>query len=134
MLAADLSQEFRLDWDDAEILDDDWDDMIAGLRNPPPGAPNRLVLECGTEAGFGEDRDGGISEALKLVERPESSDWDLLGNRMSARPHGRKRFRVIATFSPMWMPTRSNGSTASTDALPRNPLGVSKARRAPTTR
>jgi len=89
MRSIELGRDFLLDWDDAEELDEDWDALLASLETPPPSFPNRLILECGTDAWFGVDGSGGLAEAMAHSESIAAPDWTLLAQRMSARPFGK---------------------------------------------
>ncbi|MEQ9039400.1 MAG: hypothetical protein RIE24_13710 [Silicimonas sp.] len=89
MRSTELGRDFLLDWDDAEELDEDWDTLLASLETPPPSIPNRLILECGTDAWYGVDGSGGLAEAMVQSEGVATPDWSLLAQQMSARPFGK---------------------------------------------
>lgn len=89
MRSVDLGRDFLLDWEDAEPLDMDWDTLLVDLETPPPSVPNRLVLDCGTDAWFGVDGDSGLAEVMANNDNTVEPDWKLLAQRMSARPFGK---------------------------------------------
>lgn len=89
---AELKRDFRLDWDKAEEIQKKWCEIIEELKFE--SIPNRLILEYGTEAWFGEnDHTGnhiGLSTALLDAVSPSGEiDWMQLSNCMSARIRGK---------------------------------------------
>lgn len=88
---AELERDFRLDWDKAEEIQKEWCEIIEELKFE--SIPNRLVLEYGIEAWFGENnhtRYTSLSKALSdAVSQSGKIDWEHLAQKMSARPRGK---------------------------------------------
>lgn len=90
---AELKRDFRLDWDKAEEIEMEWDEIIEELKLE--SIPNRLVLECDTEAWYEENDHTGnhiisLSKALSdAVSQSGKIDWEQLAQKMSARPKGK---------------------------------------------
>lgn len=45
--AREIGRQFSVDWDEAEVLEQDWDGLIGDVGTPPPSFPDRLVLSSG---------------------------------------------------------------------------------------
>lgn len=82
-----LDRQFAVDWETANIIEKNWEEVIEDLATPPPSMPNRLVLECGMHAWESSDRGPGLMELLTAnIDRPQP-DWEALANRLSSRPY-----------------------------------------------
>lgn len=78
-----------VDWDAAEKLTQNWQDLIESLAPEMPTIPNRLVLPCGTDNWFARRNRPGLLELLQEQDTALWPDWKLLADKLSARPLGR---------------------------------------------
>jgi hypothetical protein len=81
-----LSRQFSVDWEAAEVLDECWDDLIAGLARPSPSIPTRLVLPCGMLPWLGKDGRDGQLDLFATEDGIVPADWPKLAAMLSARP------------------------------------------------
>ena len=81
-----FSAPMAVDWEASEPLEASWEEIIASLEPSKPSVPNRLVLPCGRENWFENERGLGLSELLEEnVENP-LPDWKTLKDKLSMRP------------------------------------------------
>ena len=78
--AREIGRQFVVDWDEAEILDQDWQCLLDGLDAPKPSIPDRLVLPCHLEAW-----ETGLLDLLESNHNREQVDWASLAQKMRAR-------------------------------------------------
>ena len=81
-----LSRQYSVDWEAAEVLDESWDDLIAGLVRPSPSIPARLVLPCGMLPWLGKDGREGQLDLFAAEDGIAPADWPKLAAMLSARP------------------------------------------------
>jgi hypothetical protein len=80
-----LSRQFSVDWETAEVLDESWDEIIAGLARPVPTIPTRLILPCGMLPWEGKNGSENPLDLLAEADRSVWADWPKLADRLSAR-------------------------------------------------
>ncbi|MDV7142016.1 hypothetical protein R3X27_04900 [Tropicimonas sp. TH_r6] len=78
-----------VDWDQAEPLAMNWEELIESLEPEKPTVPNRLVLPCGTENWYGRKNRPGLLELLEQEVPALYPNWQLLARKMSNRPFGK---------------------------------------------
>lgn len=80
-----LSRQFSVDWETAEVLDDSWYDLIAGLARPSPSIPARLILPCGMLPWLGKDGRDGQLDLFATEDGIVPADWPKLAAMLSSR-------------------------------------------------
>ena len=70
----------NLDWDQAEILDETWDEIIQRQEAPVVPIPERLVVEASDFNWSDADRDG-LETLLEQAVQSSSPNWMLLAQR-----------------------------------------------------
>ena len=74
-------------FEQAEVDDRSWAEIIESLRRPPPGYPERMVLPCGLGPWFGTmdarsvRPEGGLADLL----RSDGAGWDSLADAIAKR-------------------------------------------------
>lgn len=81
-----LSRQFSVDWETAEVLDESWDEIIAGLARPVPTIPTRLILPCGMLPWLGRDEREGQLDLFAADDGSAPVDWPKFAAMLSARP------------------------------------------------
>ena len=87
--AAEIGRRFMVDWEAANVVEEDWETLIDSLATPPPSIPSRLVLACGMYAWESGSRGPGLTELLEQNVRRRRPDWDGLAMRLASRPYQR---------------------------------------------
>ncbi|RRH70145.1 hypothetical protein [Falsigemmobacter faecalis] len=87
--APDLGRQFRLNWAQAEVCPESWEDLIAKLSTPPVSIPRRMVLEGGTEPWQRTPTSDGLALALHRQSGRPSADWEVLAGLMCRKADGR---------------------------------------------
>jgi len=88
MEARELGRSFTIDWDDAQIDERSWDDIIESLDSKV-SVPSRLVLPCGLEPWQDSERADGLFTLLEKETDRRNPDWDSLAAKLSQRPFGK---------------------------------------------
>jgi hypothetical protein len=83
-----LGQQFSIDWETAVDDERSWDEIIVSLETPPPTFPARLILKCGMRPWEDSNRGPGLSNLLEIERQRETTDWDSIAEKLSARPFG----------------------------------------------
>jgi len=79
-----------VDWEAADALEGEWDEIIAKIPHARPSVPSRLVLPCGIAAWEPQPgRRSGLAQLLaEAAENDRPPDWNRLATAMAARPFG----------------------------------------------
>lgn len=80
MESRDIGRQYTVDWDEAEIIDMDWEPLVASLEAHHPSIPDRLVLPTKIDAW-----QTGLPELLKENVDREIVDWEALAQKMRSR-------------------------------------------------
>ncbi|UWQ23119.1 hypothetical protein [Jannaschia sp. W003] len=70
-------------WEEAEELEESWDEVIANASNPPPSIPARMVLPCSSVAWRGRDGESGLEELLREYRGGHAPGWKEARTRMA---------------------------------------------------
>lgn len=88
MEARELGRSFTIDWDEAQVDERPWDEIIESL-DAKVSIPSRLVLPCGLEAWEDSERADGLYSLLGKEPDRRNPDWDTLAAKLSQRPFGK---------------------------------------------
>jgi hypothetical protein len=83
-----LDQQYTVDWETAEIIKVDWDELIEEMGDQPPTIPNRLILPCGMYAWDESNKSIGLFVLIDQSLESEHPDWKALSTQLVARPFG----------------------------------------------
>lgn len=84
----DFCRKATVNWDRAEKLDKDWEDLIEELM-PQPTIPRRLILQCSSENWMKPWRGTpGLKKLLENELAKPNPDWSALAAKLSSRPSG----------------------------------------------
>ena len=86
-LSSDIfPNSLTVDWDDAEPLDESWEEIIESQEPSLPSVPNRVVLPCGMDVWDGIHGAVGLGEILLQAVSSARYDWDQLARQLMRRP------------------------------------------------
>lgn len=83
--AKDLRRNFTVDWDDAEIDERTWDEIIESL-DTQVSIPQRLILPCGMHAWHDTRQSLGLSSLLRMAFPDGTIEWKVFAAKLEQRP------------------------------------------------
>lgn len=86
-LSSDIfPNSLTVDWDDAEPLNERWEEIIESQEPSLPSIPNRVVLPCGMDVWDGIHGAVGLRAILFQAISSERYNWNQLANQLTQRP------------------------------------------------
>lgn len=82
------ARQFMVDWQTAEEVREEWDEIIANLAPVLPTIPKRLVLDCGLPGWEDDGGSLGLRTLLRRNVKARTVDWDALATKLAQRPNG----------------------------------------------
>ena len=74
-----------VDWDNAEILDLKWEEIIEKMNNGSPTIPDRLVLEATKDLWDDEFNQRGLRSLMERENQSQNPNWKIIANKLSYR-------------------------------------------------
>ena len=87
MQSSKLARQFFVDWDMAEEIQMDWNDLIEEL-DIKPTVPKRMVLPCGMDPWNRRGRFSGLLQLLDQHAVKDSPSWEILANQLNQHATG----------------------------------------------